>query len=192
MPNPSIKEKKVMPNKPISFLSYVDIECSSFKSTKERKAKQRIAIKEFNDNLLNLVTMQDKMEKNYPINEQQVTEIDELYDEIYKFDEPTKNLEILLAKNNVEEEIELIKTTKEKISKLKAELECKQDLIMQKQSETFEKLLDLYRKRRTALDELYLKEIKLEKIGVSKTKIDEVKESNNLGQSSWWNCNDPY
>ena len=184
MPKPSIKEKKVMPNKPISFLSYVDIECSSFKSTKERKAKQRIAIKEFNDNLLNLVTMQDKMEKNYPINEQQVTEIDELYDEIYKFDEPTKNLEILLAKNNVEEEIELIKTTKEKISKLKAELECKQDLIMQEQSETFEKLLDLYRKRRTALDELYLKEIKLEKIGVSKTKIDEVKESNNLGQSS--------
>ena len=82
MSNPSIKEKKVMSNKPISFLSYVDIECSSFKSTKERKAKQRIAIKEFNDNLLNLVTMLDKMEKNYPINEQQVTEIDDLYDEI--------------------------------------------------------------------------------------------------------------
>ena len=37
-----------------------------------------------------------------------------------------------------------------------------------------------------ALDELYLKEIKLEKLGVSKTKIDAVKESNNLGQSSWW------
>ena len=55
---------------------------------------------------------------------------------------------------------------------------------MQEESETFEKLLDLYRKRRTALDELYLKEIKLEKIGVSKTKIDEVKESNSLGQSS--------
>ena len=58
--------------------------------------------------------MLDKMEKNYPINEQQVTEIDELYDEIQKFDEPTKNLEILLAKNNVEEERELIKTTKKR------------------------------------------------------------------------------
>ena len=87
-----------------------------FKSTKERKAKQRIAIKEFNNDLLNLVMMLDKLEKSYPINEQQVTEIDELYDEIWKFDEPIKNLEILLAKNNVEEEIELIKTTKEKIS----------------------------------------------------------------------------
>ena len=29
-------------------------------SAKERKAKLRIAIKEFNDKLLNLVTMQDK------------------------------------------------------------------------------------------------------------------------------------
>ena len=28
--------------------------------------------------------------------------------------------------------------------------------------------------------------MKLEKLGVSKTKIDVVKESNNLGQSSWW------
>ena len=87
-----------------------------FKSTKERKAKQRIAIKEFNNDPLNLVMMLDKLENSYPINEQQVTEIDELYDEIWKFDEPIKNLEILLAKNNVEEEIELIKTTKEKIS----------------------------------------------------------------------------
>ena len=87
-----------------------------FKSTKERKAKQRIAIKEFNNDPLNLVMMLDKLEKSYPINEQQVTEIDELYDKIWKFDEPIKNLEILLAKNNVEEEIELIKTTKEKIS----------------------------------------------------------------------------
>ena len=94
--------------------------------------------------------------------------------------------------NNVEEEIELIKTTKEKISELKAELECKQDLIMQEESETFEKFSDLYRKRRIALDELYLKEIKLEEIAVSKTRVNEVKESKNLGQSSWWNWNDPY
>ena len=38
------------------------------------------------------------MEKLYHINEQQVAEIDERYDEIWKFDEPIKNLEILLAK----------------------------------------------------------------------------------------------
>ena len=94
--------------------------------------------------------------------------------------------------NNVEEEIELIKTTKEKISELKAELEYKQDLVMQEESEIFEKFSDLYRKRRIVLDELYLKEIKLEEIAVSKTRVNEVKESKNLGQSSWWNWNDPY
>ena len=33
-----------------------------------------------------------------------------------------------------------------------------------------------------ALYELYLKEIKLEKLGVLKTKIDKDKESNNLGR----------
>ena len=86
MPSPSTKERKAMLNKPssypISFLSYVDIACSSFKSTKERKVKRRIAIKEFIDELLNLVTIQDIMEKNYSVNEQQVTKIDQLYDEI--------------------------------------------------------------------------------------------------------------
>ena len=155
-------------------------------STKEGKVRLRITIKEFNDKLLNLVTIQDKMEKNYPINEQQAIEIGELYDEISKFDEPIKNLQILLAKNNVEEEIELIEAAREKISKLKAELGCKQDLIMQEESETFEIFSDLCSKRIKALDELYLKQIKLEKLGVSKTKIDAVKELNNLGQSSWW------
>ena len=159
IPSLSIKERKAMLNKPsdypISFSSYVNIDCSSFKSTKERKAKRRIAIKEFNDELLNLVTIQDKMEKIYSINEQQVIKIDELYDEIWKFDEPIKNLEILLKFYYVEEEIELIKTTKEKIDELKAELECKQDLIMQEESEAFEKFSDLHGKRRVALDELY-------------------------------------
>ena len=56
--------------------------------------------------------MQDKMEKNYSIKEQQV---DKLHDEIQKFDEPIKNLEILLEKSSAEEEIELIEATKEKI-----------------------------------------------------------------------------
>ena len=118
-------------------------------STKERKAKLCVAIKEFNDELLNLVTIQDKYEKIYPINEQQVAEIDELYDEIWKFDEKIKILEILLAKINVErsfadEEIELIEETKEKISRLKAELEYKQDMVMQEESETFKMFSDLY------------------------------------------------
>ena len=30
------------------------------------------------------------------------------------------------------------------------------------------------------------KKIKLEKLGVSRARIDEAKESSNLGQSSWW------
>ena len=53
-----------------------------------------MAIKEFNDELLNLVTIQYKMEAIHSINEQWVTKIDELYNEIWKFDEPIKNLEI--------------------------------------------------------------------------------------------------
>ena len=70
------------------------------------------------------------MEKFDPINEQQVAQIDELYDELWKFDEPIKNLEILLAKKSVErslaeKEIDLIVATADKISRLKAELECK-------------------------------------------------------------------
>ena len=142
-------------------------------ATKVRKAKLYVAIKKFNDELLNLVKIQDKLEKNFPINEQQVAKI-------------IKSLEILLAKNSVkrnfaEEEIELLQATKEKMSRLKAELECQQDLIMQEESETFKILSDLYHDRRIALDELHFKGIKLEKLGVSKTKIDAVKESNNLG-----------
>ena len=117
-------------------------------STEERKAKLHVAIKRFNDELLNIVTIQDKSEKICPINEQQVAEIGELY-KIWKFDEPIKNLEILLAKSSVErsfaeEEKELMEATKEKISRLKAELECKQDLIMQEESETFKIFSNLY------------------------------------------------
>ena len=58
------------------------------------------------------------MEKLYNINEQQVAEIDERYDVIWKFDEPIKNLEILLAKAvssaTLLKQKELIKATKEK------------------------------------------------------------------------------
>ena len=45
------------------------------------------------------------MEKIYSINEQLI-EIDKLHDEIWKFDESIKSLEILLEKSSAEEEIE--------------------------------------------------------------------------------------
>ena len=47
---------------------------------------------------------------------------------------------------------------------------------------------DLHHDRRITRDELTFTSSKLEKLGVSKTKIHEIKESNNLGQSSWWGC----
>ena len=50
--------------------------------TKERKAQWSIAAKEFNNELLNLVTIQNKMEKNSSIDEQQVPKIDKLYDDL--------------------------------------------------------------------------------------------------------------
>ena len=71
-----------------------------------------------------------KWKKKKSINEQQVIEIDKLHDEIWKFNETIKNLEILIEKSRVEEEIELVEETKEKIIRLQAELECKQDSIM--------------------------------------------------------------
>ena len=115
------------------------------------------------------------MGKIYSFNEQQVTEINELYDEVWQFDEPIKNLEILLAKSIVKEEIELIETTKEKISRLKEELECKQHLIMQEEYQTFEIFSDLYYKRKIELDELCLKGTKLEKLGASRKKMMRLK-----------------
>ena len=42
------------------------------------------------------------METIYAINEQQSVQIDKLCDEIWKFDEPIKNLEILLEKSSAE------------------------------------------------------------------------------------------
>ena len=124
----------------------------SSQSIKERKTKKLIAIKEFNDELLNVVKIEYEMEKNYSINEQQLVKIDKLYDEIWKFDEPIKNLEILLEKSSVErssteEKRQLIGATKEKIKGLQAKLECKQNLVIQEESETFEIFSDLYDKR---------------------------------------------
>ena len=82
------------------------------------------------------------MENIYSVNEQQVVEIDKLYDKIWQFDESIRNLEILLAKNS--EEIELI-------GAIEKELECKEDVIMQEESEAFEKFLDSHDDGRTAL-----------------------------------------
>ena len=141
-------------------------------STKERKAKSRVVIKEFNDELLNVVKIHDKMEKKKSINEQQVIEIDKLHDETWKFNEPIKNLEILIEKSRVEEEIELVEETKEKIIRLQAELECKQDSIMWGESEPFEVFSGLYQKRLNALYELVLKDEMFVKLRVSQTKID--------------------
>ena len=59
---------------------------------------------------------------------------------------------------------------------------------MQEEFETIKIFSGLYRGGRIALDELHFKGTKLKKLGVSKRKIDAVKESNNLGQSSWWGC----
>ena len=57
---------------------------------------------------------------------------------------------------------------------------------MQEESEIFEIFPDLYSKRINALYKLDFKDEKLEKLGVSRTEIDNVKELNNLGQPSWW------
>ena len=46
---------------------------------------------------------------------------------------------------------------------------------MQEESETFGIFSGLYDKRKNVIYELYLKEIKLEKLGVSRTKMDKAK-----------------
>ena len=146
--------------------------------------KERKAIKEFNDDLLNVVKI---IEKIWSVNEQQVIEIDKLYYEIWRFDEVIENFENVLAKNNANARtlfLESIETAK--ISELKEELEYKQDLIIQEKSETNEIFSDLYSKRGKAIYQLDLKGEKFTKLKVSKTEIHTVKESNNLGQSYWW------
>ena len=57
------------------------------------------------------------------INEQELLKIGKLYDEIWKFDEPIKNFEMLLEKSSVErgstgENRQLIEETKEKVKEL--------------------------------------------------------------------------
>ena len=102
------------------------------------------------------------MEKIWSINEQQMIEIDELYDEIWKFDDVIESLENFINRNNdnysfTEEDIEFLETKKEKIIGLRDELECKQDLIIQEEFETNEKFSDLCSKKEEAIYQLDLK-----------------------------------
>ena len=73
---------KLLAKKTHAFLTYKKEKMLSL-FTKERKAQWSIAVKEFNNESLNLVTIQNKMEKkNCSIDEQQVPEIDALYDDL--------------------------------------------------------------------------------------------------------------
>ena len=61
------------------------------------------------------------------------------------------------------------------VIKLKEELECKQDLIMQEEYETFKTFSDLFLKREETIYQLDLKGKKLVKLGVSKQKLMQLK-----------------
>ena len=64
---------------------------STYLLTNERK-KRRTKVKEFNDELLNLVAIEDKSDKNNIFGEQQHVEIDKLDFEILEFDGLIKDL----------------------------------------------------------------------------------------------------
>ena len=59
----------------------------SLKERKAKSAKVRLTVKEFNDDLLNLITIQDEMEKLDTIRQQQIIETDEMYDKKEEFKE---------------------------------------------------------------------------------------------------------
>ena len=59
----------------------------SLKERKAKSAKVRMTVKEFNDDLLNLITIQDEMEKLDTIRQQQIIEADEMYDKKEEFKE---------------------------------------------------------------------------------------------------------
>ena len=59
----------------------------SLKERKAKSAKVRMTVKEFNDDLLNLITIQDEMEKLDTIRQQQIIETDEMYDKKEEFKE---------------------------------------------------------------------------------------------------------
>ena len=104
----------------------------------------------------------------------------EIRDKIEEFKELIEYLTITPVKNNNGEE-----TAIKRINRSKAELECKLELIIQEEFETCKIFSDLHHEKLYAQSELRSKEIKLEKLGVSETAIDEVKNSNNLYNLSW-------
>ena len=59
----------------------------SIKERKAKSAKVRMTVKEFNDDLLNLIAIQDEMEKLDTIRQQQIIETDEIYDKKEEFKE---------------------------------------------------------------------------------------------------------
>ena len=65
---------------------------STYLLTKERKEKRRTKVKEFNDELLNLVAIEDKSDKNNIFGEQQHVEIDKLDFEVLDIDGLIKDL----------------------------------------------------------------------------------------------------
>ena len=84
--------------------------------------------------------------------QQQVIGMHEMYDKIREFKEVIEILTISPARNYNGEE-----TVIKMISRLKAALKCKQDLIIQEEFENSEIFSDLYYKRINALDELNFK-----------------------------------
>ena len=81
-------------------------------------------VKEFNDELLNLVMIQYEMKKLDVIWQKQIIKINEMYDKIEELKELIEYLTISPAKNNNRE-----KTATKMLNRLKPELECKQDLV---------------------------------------------------------------
>ena len=65
---------------------------STYLLTNERKEKRRTKVKEFNDELLNLVAIEDKSDKNNIFGEQQHIEIDKLDFEVLDIDGLIKDL----------------------------------------------------------------------------------------------------
>ena len=59
----------------------------SIKKRKAKSAKVRMTVKEFNDELLNLMTIQDEMERLNTIGQQLIRETNEIYDKIEEFKE---------------------------------------------------------------------------------------------------------
>ena len=94
------------------------------------------------------------MKKIWSIKEQRKIDIDELCDEIWRLDELIEDLENLVNKNTDNYDLEPFK---EKTIRLRDELECKQDLIIQEESKTNEMFSDLYSKRKKAIYQLDLK-----------------------------------